>query len=105
MSDLKTRLLDCADLWSAAHADAPVSRIGKAVAGDANLLKRLRDGGGLNLGTLENAARFLADPANWPDGDVPEMVRDFAHVTGVSVADGAASTGHAGDVSGVERAA
>ena len=105
MSDLKTRLLEGADLWCAAHGDAPESRIGKAVAGDANLLKRLREGGGLNLGTLENAARFLADSANWPDGDVPEKVREFAHVTGVSVADGGASTGHAGDVSGVERAA
>lgn len=83
--DLKSRLIQCAEAWAAAHGDAPLSRLGKLVAGDANFFERLRAGGGVNVTTLEKFARFLADAANWPDGTVPEEARAFAHVTGVSV--------------------
>lgn len=101
MIDLKSRLLTCAELWAAAHArdgqPAPLSRLGKAVAGDANFFERVASGGGVNLATLEKFARELADPASWPDGVVPEEARTFAHYTGVSAADGSPSPGNPGE--------
>lgn len=101
MSDLKSRLLVCADLWMAAHEGAPPSRLGKMIAGDANFLLRIADGGGVNLATLEKAADVFSDPANWPDGGtVPQDVVAFVHrVKGMPIA-GARSTGQAGDLSG-----
>lgn len=95
--DLKSRLVQCAEAWAAAHArdgqPAPLSRLGKAVAGDANFFERVAAGGGVNVATLEKFARHLADPANWPGGEVPEEARAFAHVTGVSAAEAAPSPG------------
>jgi hypothetical protein len=101
--DLKSRLLACAERWAAAHGrdgePAPLSRLGKAVAGDANFFERIAGGGGVNVSTLEKFARFLADPANWPGGVVPDDARAFAHVTGVSAEGAGASPGKGGDVS------
>lgn len=99
MSDLKSRLLDCAERWAAAHDGAPLSRIGKTVAGDANFFDRISRGGGVNLATLEKFAGFLADPANWPDGAVPKEAVAFAHVTGVTPMDAMPSAGIADESS------
>ena len=93
MSDLKSRLLAAADRWSEAHDGAPLSRLGKPVAGDANFFERVRSGGGINLATLEKFAAHLADPANWPEGAVPQEALDLAHAVGGSAAEVAASAG------------
>lgn len=99
MSDLKSRLLAVAERWAAAHDGAPLSRLGKPVAGDANFFDRLQRGGGINLATLEKFAEHLADPANWPEGCVPQEALDLAHAVGGSAALVAASAGNAGDSS------
>lgn len=129
--DLKSRLLTCAEAWAAAHGNgegpAPLSRLGKAVAGDANFFDRIAGGGGLNLATLEKFARYLADAASWPAGAVPEEAAAFAHAVGVpvhctptppvleangathaaanSAGDGAEATGLSGELSGRSEAA
>lgn len=119
MFDLKSRLIHVAGLWAAAHADergpAPLSRLGKRVAGDANFFQRIADGGGLNVTTVENFARHLADPANWPGGAVPREAVELAHVTGIpavatrdgsdSAPSGCVATGENGQLSGEGRAA
>lgn len=89
--DLKTRLVQCAEAWAAANGNAPLSRLGKRVAGDANFFERLAGGGGVNVLTLEKFARFLVDGANWPADEggkpiaVPREAIELAHVTGVSL--------------------
>ena len=101
----RDRLLAVAQLWSEATGRT-FGALSAKVTNHGGTLDRLSDpANAVTDTTLERFARFLADPANWPECDVPEEAREFAHVTGVSVADGGASTGHAGDVSGVERAA
>ena len=83
MSDLKSRLIRCAESWAAAH-DCGVTRIGKRVAGDANFFARLaQPEASCTTATLEKFARFLGDAANWPAGLVPLAVRDFVKVVGV----------------------
>jgi hypothetical protein len=84
MSDLKSRLIQSAGEWAAAH-DCGLSRIGKRVAGDANFFARLgAPDATCNLATLERFARYLGDGSNWPDGAVPEGVRGFVHVFGIT---------------------
>lgn len=83
MSDLKSRLIRSSEVWAAAH-ECALSRIAKRVAGDANFFVRLESPEATcNIATLEKFARFLGDPTNWPDGAVPEAVREFVHVVGV----------------------
>lgn len=99
--DLKTMLLATAAQWCAAHRSSGTAatervaetRFGKAVANDGNFLKRLRSGGGLSVVKLEDAARFLHDSANWPEGLVPVEACELAHRVGVSAADTDASPG------------
>lgn len=43
--------------------------------------------------TIAKFARFLADAANWPEGEVAEEAKALAHVVGVSPADAMASAG------------
>ena len=80
MSDLKSRLAACAEQWSMAHDAAPLSRLGKLVAGDANFFARIAaPSSSLNVKTLEKFATHLGDPASWPDGLVPQEVQAFVH--------------------------
>lgn len=101
---LVDRLQLVAAQWAAAHEPAAsLSRLGKAAVGDGAFFDRLGERGP-TTSTLERFARFLADPANWPGGTVPEEAAAFAHVTGVSPATAAAPTGEAGGMSGGEAA-
>lgn len=85
---LVDRLRECADLWTAAHAARP-GRLGRLVINDGGFFTRIESpGASVTTATLERFARFLADPANWPEGEdgrgaVPEAVHAFAHVVGV----------------------
>lgn len=98
--DLKSRLFAAADAWLAAH-DAPPSRLGKRVAGDANYFERLKaDGASTTTATLTKFAQFFADAGNWPDGRVPAEAVEFAHVNGVSVEQGEVATGQGRNLSG-----
>lgn len=98
--DLKSRLFAAADAWLAAH-DAPPSRLGKRVAGDANYFERLKaDSASTTTATLTKFAQFFADAGNWPDGRVPAEAVEFAHVNGVSVERVEAATGRDRDLSG-----
>jgi hypothetical protein len=80
------RLHRCTMLWTAAHDAAP-GRIGRLVVNDAGVLPRIsQPGASVTTGTLEKFAVFLADPVNWPGGEVPQEAVDLAHVTGCSSA-------------------
>jgi hypothetical protein len=80
---LEDRLRRCCTLWCEAH-DAKPGRLGRLVVNDGGFFARLESPGATTTtATLEKFARFLADPANWPDGNVPREARDLAHVTGV----------------------
>ena len=105
MSDLKSRLITAAEAWAAANGDAPLSRLAKAVANDAKFFDRIAAGGGVNLATLENFGAYFLDAANWPEGEVPEDVRAFAHVVTGSPATATESAGNACDLSPTEKAA
>ena len=99
------RLKACAQLWAEANGSSP-ARLGRLVANDTKFFTRLdAPGASTTIAMAERFARFLADPANWPEGNVPEEVRAFAHVTGVSVADATPSTGLSNEKSSRERAA
>ncbi|MBX7496788.1 hypothetical protein K3172_13055 [Qipengyuania sp. 6B39] len=93
MIDLKTRLAEAAQIWCTAHAAAegkevPLSRLSKAIGYDGKFFDTLPTmRRGPSTDTLEKFARFLADPANWPDGTVAEEAKALAHVCGVSAAD------------------
>lgn len=87
------RLHRCAVIWTQTHGAAP-GRIGRLVVNDAGVLPRIsQPGASVTTGTLEKFAMFLADPANWPDGAVPQDALDLAHVTGVSSAAAGLSSG------------
>lgn len=49
---------------------------------------------GVTTATLEKFAGFLVDPANWPEGAVPQEAIDLAHVTGITPASLALSRGN-----------
>lgn len=62
----------------------PLSRLSKRVVDDGKFFDNLPTmRRGPSTDTLEKFAAFLADAANWPEGLVPDEVREFAHVTGV----------------------
>lgn len=92
--DLKSRLIEASDAWSAAWAvaegaEVPPTRLAKRVMDDGKFFDRLAESRkGPTTDTLEKFARYLGDPANWPNGEVAEAARAFAHVTGVSVGQG-----------------
>jgi hypothetical protein len=88
--DLKSRLLASANSWVVATSlaegrEVPLNRLAKLVMDDGKFFAGLDSRRyGPSVDTLEKFARFLSDPANWPDGLVPEEAIQFAHVTGVS---------------------
>lgn len=95
------RLQRCAMLWTDAHAAVP-GRIGRVVVNDAGVLPRIsQPGASVTTATLEKFAAYLADPANWPEGSVPQEAIDLAHVVGVTPNLPASSPGIA---SGISRA-
>jgi hypothetical protein len=97
---LVERLHKCGLIWTEAH-DAPLTRLGRLVVNDGGLLQRIgQPGVSVTTATLEKCAAFLAEPANWLDGAVPQDVIDLAHVVGVSAPAPALS---AGKVSGNSR--
>lgn len=81
-------LMECAELWCVAHTPepAPLARLGRLAVGDGGFFTRLpTQSKGATTDTLERFARFLLDPANWPDGRVVPHAREFAHRLGVSL--------------------
>lgn len=82
---LTERLHRCGMIWTEAHDAAP-TRLGRLVVNDGGLLQRIEQPGvSVTTATLEKFAAFLADPANWPEGAVPQEALDLAHVVGVSI--------------------
>ncbi|MGX7926486.1 hypothetical protein ACWPMX_07920 [Tsuneonella sp. HG094] len=79
---LTDRLRMCADLY-AATPEGSLSRLGKRAINDGAFFDRIGDRGPTTA-TLEKLAAFLADPANWPEGEVPQEAIELAHVVGVS---------------------
>lgn len=99
-------LVECAELWCAAHDDPPqIARLGRLVVNDAGFFTRLaKQTKGTTTDTLNRFARFLLDPANWPEpacgaARVPQEVRDLAHRCGVSLQAAGASSGKGGEIS------
>jgi len=84
------RLRRCADLWLRAHSATVVgrpptlARLGRAVVNDGGFFARLADTESTTTATLDKFAHYLLDPVNWPEGEVPDEARIFAHVMGVT---------------------
>lgn len=100
---LTDRLRAAAGQWVSAN-EASLARLGRLVVNDGAFFTKLDTmPRGPSTDTLEKFARFLADPANWPDGAVAEEARALAHVVGVSLPDAAGSAGNPDDLSGALR--
>jgi hypothetical protein len=78
------RMLKLAGLWAAASGHSTTSRLSTIVAPDGGLLRRLEQGGGCTVDTLDKFAHFLRDPANWPESAVPseacELLGAIGHI-------------------------
>jgi hypothetical protein len=97
---LRDRLLHAAEAWSRATGRT-LGALSSVVSNHAQTIERLRDPDNkVTDATLERFAVFLADPVNWPGGEVPQEAVDLAHVTGVS---GAAAHVSPGKVAGNSR--
>lgn len=82
---LRDRLLGAAEAWSRASGRT-LGALSSLVSNHAQTLERLRDPENrVTDATIERFAAFLADPANWPGGIVPQEAIDLAHVAGVSI--------------------
>lgn len=93
---LRDRLLAAADIWAAACGRS-TGALSSIVANHGQALDRLRDPANkVTDATLEKFAAYLADPANWPEGAVPQEAIDLAHVTGVTPASPGLSPGKIG---------
>jgi len=81
---LVARLRAVAQIW-VDRLDSSLSRLALNVVNDRGFFTRLETQvQGVTTATLEKFAAFLADPANWPEGAVPQEALDLAHVVGVS---------------------
>lgn len=99
-SSLVDRLRWCAEQWCEANS-ATLARLGRCVVNDGGFFGRVSSPeASTTTATLEKFARFLGDPANWPDGAVPDDVCAFVHIVGVSARAPAPATGQADDLSG-----
>lgn len=103
-SPLIDRLRLCADLWTAANG-ATLARLGRTVINDGGFFTRIEASGSTTTATLEKFSRYLSDAANWPEGRVPEVVREFGHVVGGNRRSRVPATGLAGEMSGHQREA
>ena len=104
--DLISALIAVATQWGDAHGDAPLSRLAKRVAGDARFFDRVaQPATSCRVDTLERFARYLHEPANWPEGLVPVEACELAHRVGVSADGAAVSAGKAGELSSQRSAA
>ena len=102
---LTDRLRRCADKWVAAN-EASLARLGRAVVNHNGFFTDLdRMARGPSTDTLEKFARFLSDGGNWPEGRVPQVAVDFAHVVGISADEAEVSAGLSDEASGREKAA
>ena len=78
------RLRGAAELWAEA-TNSSLSALASAVLNDSGYFARIAGpSASTTTRTLEKFARFLTDPANWPEGAAPEEVCAFAHAVGVS---------------------
>lgn len=111
---LAQRLKAAADAWCRAH-DSSLARLSRIVINDTKFFAALEGSRkGPSTATLEQFARFLADPANWPEVDigmgggvriVPQEAIELAHVTGVSAVAAPSSTVELAQKDGGELAA
>lgn len=93
------RLRLCAALWTEANG-ATLARLGRSAVNDGGFFTRLENQvQGTTTASLERFARFMLDPANWPDGGVPEEVVAFGHAVGVTPPAGDLSAGKDGEIS------
>lgn len=73
-----------AAIW-AEKSDASLARLGRLVKNDTSFFTRFENARvSTTTATLEAFARFLVEPANWPEGVVPQEAIDLAHRVGIS---------------------
>lgn len=77
------RLEQAAGQWAEAN-NRSLARLATLVINDGKFFVRLgaRAGADTTTSTLGRFARFLIDPANWPDGRVGQAAKALAEVTG-----------------------
>ena len=77
-------LCTVAAIW-ADKSGASLARLGRLVKNDTSFFTRFENARvSTTTATLEAFARFLADPANWPDDGVPQEAIDLAHRVGIT---------------------
>lgn len=102
------RLRTCAALWADAN-DRSLGALASVVMNHGSFFDRFESADvSTTTTTLERFARFLGDPANWPEAAVPDAVREFVHVVGITPDAPTPATGQSAETSGqsvAERAA
>jgi len=97
---LVERLRHCSELWARANRSS-VSRLGRLAVRDSSFfVSRTGSPRGVTTATLERFAEFLLLRDQWPDGEVPDDVRRFAHVVGITTPPFGLSTGQSDAMSG-----
>lgn len=87
--DLIGNLTILVDLWTGAHRAAGADRISRKTLGarvldDAKVFDRLEGGGALNIPRYERLIDYLADPANWPEREIPTAAERVLAALGVT---------------------
>ncbi|MBB3034028.1 hypothetical protein [Alteriqipengyuania lutimaris] len=96
---LVDRLRTAADAW-AQESDATLAKLGRVVVNHSGFFNDLdRMPRGPSTDTLEKFARYLIDPANWPEGAVSQEAVELAHVVGVTAETSTPSSIKTDDVS------
>ncbi|NIJ37891.1 hypothetical protein FHR22_002594 [Sphingopyxis panaciterrae] len=95
---LEEYLIGIGEIWCT-ESDLKETTLGARLANDGKLFERLRGGGGVTTGRLQDFLRFFRDGANWPTGQVPQGAADLLNNFGTIAVAVSASTGQNDDVS------
>ena len=94
------RLIASAQKWAALNERTP-GALASIVVNHGSFFDRVVSGkASTTTATLEKFARFFADAGNWRDGTVPEDVRLFVHMVGVTPEPVGETTGNINNLSG-----
>lgn len=97
---LREALRRAADEWCTATGRS-LGALSTLVSNYAGTISRLDDpGAAITDLKLEQFARWLAQPANWPEGRVEKGAEEFAHRVGISVAGTVPASGKPEQLSG-----
>lgn len=74
-----TALVRIAEVYEAeasAHGGKSLARVATIVVNRGSFFERLRSGDGFSVKNLDRFAAWFRDPANWPQGAIPQQALD-----------------------------